>query len=125
MLSVVWPQYHVTTEMSGTLMELVGVSGHALLNSGPEKGLYRSAKVKGQHSRAQGAHTSSISSCGGIFLLFLVRLGIETISKPWEQLIVEIHAMRCGIALRNYEPSQLKVPKKNGFVNDRYRQAHM
>lgn len=125
MLSVVWPQYHVTTEMSGTLMELVGVSGHALLNSGPEKGLDRSTKVKGQHSRAQRSHTSSISSRGGIFLLFLVRLGIETISKPWEQLIVEIHAMRCGIALRNDEPSQLKVPKKNEFVNDRYRQAHM
>jgi len=55
-----------------------------LLNSGPEEGFDRSAKVKGQHSRAQGSHASCIGTSGGIFFLFLVRLRIEAVTKPWQ-----------------------------------------
>ena len=70
--------------MSGILMEVVGVSDRVLLNSSPKECLDRSAEVESQHPGTQGSHTSGISSSGCIFLLFLVRPGIEAISKAWK-----------------------------------------
>jgi hypothetical protein len=68
-------------------------SNRVLLNSGAEECFDRRSKVKGQHPRAQRPHTSCVGASSRIFLLLLLaRIGIEAISEPGEQLIVEIHA---------------------------------
>jgi len=74
-------------------MQIVCKFGCVLLNSGAEEGFHRRPKVEGQHPRTQRPHTSCVGASGGIFLLFLLaRIGIETVSKPGKQLIVEVHA---------------------------------
>ena len=74
-------------------MEVVRKFDCVLLNSGAEEGFHRRPKVEGQHPRAQRPHTSCVGASGRIFLLFLLaRTGIEAISKPGKQLIVEVHA---------------------------------
>ena len=76
-------------------MQIVCKFGCVLLNSGAEEGFHRRSKVEGQHPRTQRPHTSCVGASGRIFLLFLLaRTGIEAISKPGKQLIVEVHA-RC------------------------------
>jgi len=54
-----------------------------------------------------------------------MRLRIEAVSKRRKKLIVEIHAMRCEVAFRNREPSQLRGLKKKSCVNNGYGQAHV
>ena len=74
-------------------MQIVRKFNCVLLNSSPEECFHRRSKIEGQHPRTQRPHTSCVGARGGIFLLFLLaRIGIEAISKPWEQLIVEVHA---------------------------------
>jgi hypothetical protein len=64
-----------------------------LLNSGAEECFHRRSKVESQHPRTQRPHTSCVGASGRILLLFLLaRIGIEAISKPGKQLIVEVHA---------------------------------
>jgi len=64
-----------------------------LLNSGAKKRLYRGSKPESQHPRTQCSHASGVGSSGRIFLLLLfARVGIEAISKPRKELIVEVHA---------------------------------
>ena len=76
-------------------MQIVCKFGCVLLNSGAEEGFHRRSKVEGQHPRTQRPHTSCVGASGRIFLLFLLaRIGIEAISKPGEQLIVEVHARK-------------------------------
>jgi hypothetical protein len=75
---------------------------HVLLNSGTEKCFYRRAKVESQHPRTHSPHTSCVGASGGIFLLLLLaRIGIEAISKPGQQLIVEIHARSVILLFRS------------------------
>ena len=74
-------------------MQIVCKFGCVLLNSGAEECFHRRTKVKSQHPRTQCPHTSCVGARGRIFLLFLLaRIGIEAISKPGKQLIVEVHA---------------------------------
>ena len=74
-------------------MHTVCKFGCVLLNSRPEECFHRRSKVESQHPRTQRPHTSCVGTRGRIFLLFLLaRTGIEAISKPGKQLIVEVHA---------------------------------
>ena len=75
------------------LMQIVRKFDCVLLNSSPEECFHRRSKVESQHPRTQRPHTSCVGTRGRIFLLFLLaRTGIEAISKPGKQLIVEVHA---------------------------------
>jgi hypothetical protein len=74
-------------------MQIVCKFDCVLLNSSPEECFHRRSKIEGQHPRTQRPHTSCVGARGRIFLLFLLaRIGIEAISKPGKQLIVEVHA---------------------------------
>lgn len=85
--------YNYFSVRKRVLMKIVLRFGHVLLNSGAEECFHRRSKVKSQHPRTQRPHTSCVGTGGRIFLLFLLaRIGIEAISKPGKQLIVEVHA---------------------------------
>ena len=85
--------YNYSNVRKRVLIHIISKFDCVLLNSGPEEGFHRRSKVEGQHPRTQRPHTSCVGACGCIFLLFLpARIGIEAISKPGKQLIVEVHA---------------------------------
>jgi hypothetical protein len=85
--------YNYSSVRKRVLMQTVRKFNCVLLNSSPKECFHRRSKVEGQHPRTQRPHTSCVGARGRIFLLFLLaRIGIEAISKPGKQLIVEVHA---------------------------------
>jgi hypothetical protein len=108
--AIVAKHYHITRKqlLERSSKESNCEFHHVLLNSSTEKCFYRRAKVEGQHPRTHRPHTSCIGASGGIFLLLLLaRIGIEAISEPGKQLIVEIHAR--GVILLFRSPNHREL----------------
>lgn len=90
------------------------MSIYILLNSGAEERFHGRSKVKGQHPRTQRPHTSCVGASGRILLLLLLAwIGIEAISEPGKQLIVEIHT-RNAVSLSDYAEHYYHIP---GFIS--------